>query len=203
MLWNKASGAAQPNFYSTKLSGHRVMLRPPQMRDYKLWATVREANRLHLKPYEPTWGEQALSESFYSSRLNKQKNDWLADQSYAFLIFTGEGRNIIGGVNINHVARGAAQQGTLGYWLDKSHEGQGYMTESLVQIINFARDGLRLHRLHAATLPFNHRSRELLERLGFDEEGYARSYVQIDGKWADHVLYGYVLTDPPRLATKM
>jgi ribosomal-protein-alanine N-acetyltransferase len=195
MLWNKAPATVLPNYYATKLSGPRVLLRPPQMRDYKVWAAVRGANQMNLKPYEPTWGTSALSEGFYMARLSKQKTDWLTDAAYAFLIFTPDGRNVLGGVNINHVARGAAQHATLGYWLDKAHEGQGLMREALGLLIVFSRDQLRLHRLHAATLPGNHRSRKLLEGLGFEEEGYARSYVQIDGKWADHVLYGTVLAE--------
>jgi ribosomal-protein-alanine N-acetyltransferase len=33
-------------------------------------------------------------------------------------------------------------------------------------------------------------SRRVLEKNGFQEEGYAENYLQIDGKWADHVLFG-------------
>ncbi len=28
----------------------------------------------------------------------------------------------------------------------------------------------------------------LLERLGFEREGYARDYLMINGRWEDHVL---------------
>ena len=33
-------------------------------------------------------------------------------------------------------------------------------------------------------------SRRVLEKNGFREEGFAENYLQIDGKWADHVLFG-------------
>ena len=29
-----------------------------------------------------------------------------------------------------------------------------------------------------------------LKKNGFREEGYAENYLQIDGRWADHVLFG-------------
>jgi ribosomal-protein-alanine N-acetyltransferase len=38
-------------------------------------------------------------------------------------------------------------------------------------------------------LPHNQASRRVLEKNGFHEEGYAEHYLQIDGKWADHVLF--------------
>ena len=37
-------------------------------------------------------------------------------------------------------------------------------------------------------MPHNHRSGKLLERLGFEREGYAKDYLLIDGQWRDHVL---------------
>lgn len=45
-----------------------------------------------------------------------------------------------------------------------------------------------LHRLMAAHMPANTRSATLLSRLGFEREGYARDYLQIAGRWEDHVL---------------
>jgi ribosomal-protein-alanine N-acetyltransferase len=57
-------------------------------------------------------------------------------------------------------------------------------------LLPFFFDTLGLHRLHAAFLPHNAASRRVLEKNGFREEGYAENYLQIDGKWADHVLFG-------------
>ncbi|MGN7512099.1 hypothetical protein [Aeromonas salmonicida] len=31
-------------------------------------------------------------------------------------------------------------------------------------------------------------SAALLERLGFEREGYARDYLMINGRWEDHIL---------------
>jgi ribosomal-protein-alanine N-acetyltransferase len=48
---------------------------------------------------------------------------------------------------------------------------------------------LDLSRLEAACLPENAASRGLLERCGFKYEGVAQSYLQINGRWRNHVLY--------------
>jgi ribosomal-protein-alanine N-acetyltransferase len=45
-----------------------------------------------------------------------------------------------------------------------------------------------MHRIMASHLPRKLRSAALLARLGFEREGYARSYLRIDGTWEDMVL---------------
>ncbi|EKT56688.1 ribosomal-protein-S5-alanine N-acetyltransferase [Providencia rettgeri Dmel1] len=37
-------------------------------------------------------------------------------------------------------------------------------------------------------MPHNMRSGNLLTKLGFEREGYAKQYLQINGEWRDHVL---------------
>lgn len=179
------------------LHGDYVDLRPPTLSDWAEWSKVRGRNQDYLRPLEPVWPEDALSESFFLRRLRRQVCDWELDQAYSFLMFNRDGGGLIGGININHVARGAAQYASLGYWLDEDHQGQGYMTEGLGLVIAHAFGPLKLHRLNAACLPENERSMGLLKRLGFEEEGFAQSYVQIAGRWRDHVLFGRVRETAP------
>ncbi|MBN9336185.1 GNAT family N-acetyltransferase, partial [Devosia sp.] len=56
--------------------------------------------------------------------------------------------------------------------------------------LRFIFETLDLHRVHAAFLPHNMASRRVLEKNGFVEEGFAERYLQIDGRWEDHVLMG-------------
>ena len=67
--------------------------------------------------------------------------------------------------------------------------GLGWGVAVLLLILPFFFDALGLHRLQAAFLPHNIASRRVLEKNGFKEEGFAENYLQIDGKWADHVLF--------------
>lgn len=122
-------------------------------------------------------------------RAARLAREWEQDRTYAFLIFLKEGR-LAGGLNINNVSRGAANYGALGYWLDESLQGNGYMTEAGFAVLEYAFSALQLSRMNAATLPHNHKSRAMLHRLGFVEEGFAKNYIQIDGRRQDHVLFG-------------
>jgi ribosomal-protein-alanine N-acetyltransferase len=69
------------------------------------------------------------------------------------------------------------------------------MSEALPLVLDFAFDRLRLHRVEAACLPSNEPSRAVLLRTGFGQEGYARRYLQIDGKWQDHLLFAILRED--------
>ena len=85
---------------------------------------------------------------------------------------------------------GALRHGNLGYWLDEDLQNKGYMFEAANLVLNYAFDDLNLKRINAACLPHNVRSIKLLKKLGFEEEGYARKYFQINGVWQDHRLFG-------------
>src|SRR5690606_17322004 len=78
----------------------------------------------------------------------------------------------------------------LGYWMGQSFAGKGIMTEAVGTVLPFVFETLDLHRIHAAFLPHNMASRRVLEKNGFVEEGYAERYLQINGRWEDHVLMG-------------
>ena len=69
------------------------------------------------------------------------------------------------------------------------------MSAALPLVLDFAFERLRLHRIEAACLPSNVPSRALLLRSGFHEEGYARSYLLINGKWQDHLLFAILRED--------
>ena len=56
---------------------------------------------------------------------------------------------------------------------------------------------LRLHRVEAACVPANGASIRLLEKTGFQREGFARQYLCIDGVWQDHLLFARLQDDPP------
>ena len=95
-----------------------------------------------------------------------------------------------GEVNLNHVVRGALQTGTIGYWIDQRHAGQGLVAEGVVVVAEFAFEQLQLHRLEICIVPRNRNSRRVMEKLAIREEGVAVRYLEINGAWEDHVRYG-------------
>lgn len=189
MLWPRTKIAANP-MQRFILQEERVVLRPALETDRDEWLSVRAKNKDYLVPYEPSWPHDALTPAFFDRRHARLQQDWATDATYAFLVFSKDDGAMIGGMNINNVTRGAAQYATLGYWIDEECQGKGLMREAGHAALAFSFDTLRLARMNAACMPHNDRSKNLLLSLGFKEEGFAKSYIQINGERADHVLFG-------------
>jgi ribosomal-protein-alanine N-acetyltransferase len=64
------------------------------------------------------------------------------------------------------------------------------MTESLRLINDFCFERVKLNRIHAACLVHNTRSHNTLLRAGFVKEGFAARYIEINGQYQDHILFG-------------
>ena len=69
------------------------------------------------------------------------------------------------------------------------------MREAIGALTHHAFTQLDLSRIEAACLPENTASRGVLERSGFKYEGVAQSYLQINGRWRNHVLYSNLRHD--------
>ncbi len=175
------------------LTGERVLLRAPRPADHEAWRSLRHASRAFLRPFEPRWTDADLGRSVFLARTRRAREEAVAGTDFSFLIFSGrDPYTLVGGLTLSNIRRRAAQFGTIGYWMGESFAGQGYMTEAVATVLPFVFGALQLHRVHAACLPHNMASRRVLEKNGFREEGFAEGYLQIDGRWADHALYGLV-----------
>lgn len=183
-------------FHGPRLNHGRVYLRPPVQRDWRVWAVLRAESREFLAPWEPTWAFDSLTRAAFRRRLRMYRNEARQGTGYSFLIFRGADDALLGGVTLSNLRRGVSQCATLGYWIGAPYQRQGYMSEALPAVLRFAFDQLGLHRVEAACLPDNQASRSLLLKSGFREEGYAREYLRINGRWQDHVLFAILRNDP-------
>jgi ribosomal-protein-alanine N-acetyltransferase len=177
------------------ISGQGVLLRTPQMSDFAAWAELRESSRAFLSPWEPTWPLDDLTRHAFRQRMRRYAEDLRSDQAYPFFIFRNEDNALVGGLALANIRRGVAQAGSLGYWIGARYARRGFMTAAVRALVPVAFDMLRLHRLEAACIPTNLASIRLLEKTGFQREGYARSYLCINGTWQDHLLYALVQGD--------
>ena len=102
---------------------------------------------------------------------------------------------LVGAITLDNIRRGPAQTATIGYWTGEPYIRQGFMGDALPAVVYYAFETLDLSRIEAACLPKNLASRRVLEKSGFKYEGVAQSYLQISGRWRNHVLYANLRND--------
>jgi RimJ/RimL family protein N-acetyltransferase len=88
--------------------------------------------------------------------------------------------------HVNHEHRRAE----VGFALGRNSWGKGIANEALGALVEFSFDVLGLHRLEADTDPDNARSIRLLERHGFQREGYLRERWHLAGEVRDAFFFG-------------
>lgn len=174
------------------VKGDGVILRLPRGADYEAWAELRQASQAYLQPWEPLWPDDDLSRIAYRRRMSVYQREREAGNAWPFFVFDERSRALLGAITLSNVRRGVAETATLGYWIGQRHAGRGFGTAAVRAAVDYAFDGLRLHRVEAACVPHNQASRRVLEKSGFALEGRAKAYLKINGDWADHLLFGVV-----------
>ncbi|MBA3020614.1 GNAT family N-acetyltransferase [Propionicimonas sp.] len=164
------------------------LLRPLRSGDAAELAELLTRNRDFLTPWEPLRPESfftpAGQEAVVADNLNRQE----AGTMHCLVIMDETGA-LAGRINLNNIVRGPFQSASMGYWLSASAGGQGRATAAVAEMVRIAFTNLGLHRLEAGTIPENLRSQAVLRRNAFEQFGYAPSYLQIAGRYQDHLLF--------------
>ncbi|MEO8485468.1 MAG: GNAT family N-acetyltransferase [Betaproteobacteria bacterium] len=169
----------------------RVALRHPTAADTAAFvAAAKASRRLHGAWVQApaTRGEFRLYLKRYATAVEHPTHRGL------FAVRKDDGA-LVGVFNFSNIVRGAFRSTYLGYYAFAPVAGHGYMTEAFGLALDHAFGTLRLHRVEANVQPGNARSNALAARVGFTREGYSRRYIQIAGRWRDHVRYAMLAED--------
>jgi ribosomal-protein-alanine N-acetyltransferase len=178
-----------------RIETERMTLRLPQHGDYRAWASLRESSAGFLTPWEPAWAEDHLTRKAFTNRVYWANRATSQGTALPLMLIRRTDQALLGAITLDNIRRGPAQAGTLGYWMGAPHARQGYMREAILAVVHHAFTVMDLSRIEAACLPENTPSRGVLEKCGFKYEGVAQSYLQIAGRWRNHVLYANLRSD--------
>ncbi|MFN3722664.1 MAG: GNAT family N-acetyltransferase [Paracoccaceae bacterium] len=178
-----------------KLETERMTLRLPTHGDWRTWAELREDSAAFLTPWEPVWSADHLSRRAFTNRVYWAQRAEAQGTAVPFLLIRRQDQQLLGAITLDNIRRGPAQCGTIGYWVAEPFSRRGYMREAILAVVHHAFTTLDLSRVEAACLPENAASRGVLEKTGFKYEGVAQSYLQINGRWRNHVLYAALRAD--------
>ena len=178
-----------------RLETERLTLRLPTHADFRQWTMLRRESAAFLAPWEPSWAEDHLSRRAFTNRVYWASRSQSSGSALPLFLVRRADETLLGAITLDNIRRGPAQSGTLGYWIGQAHARKGYMREAILALTHYAFASLDLSRIEAACLPENAPSRGVLEKCGFKYEGVAQSYLQINGRWRNHVLYANLRGD--------
>jgi len=178
-----------------RVETERLTLRPPQHSDFRAWTALRYDSADFLTKWEPIWADDHLTRKAFTNRVYWAQRSISGGTALPLFIVRRTDQELLGAITLDHIKRGPAQSGTTGYWIGERYARQGFMREAIEAMVHYAFTTLDLSRIEAGCLPENMPSRSLLEKCGYKYEGVAQSYLQINGRWRNHVLYANLRYD--------
>jgi len=163
-------------------------LRLMELRYASAYYTLLENNRDTLRTWM-SWVELMSSPDAMRGFMLSQMQHFIQGQGLPMTIWYQD--ELIGAISCiqsNHFA-------TLGYWLDTSKQGKGFMTLAAQTLISYAFIEHRLGKIEIHCAVENERSCALAERLGFRREGLLRQREWLVDHFVDHVIYGMLASE--------
>ncbi|UQZ36833.1 RimJ/RimL family protein N-acetyltransferase [Paenibacillus sp. PK3_47] len=177
------------------MSDSQVYIRFAEESDAKEMTEMNTRNRTFFEEFSPGNSDEFYTEEHQLQMIIKGRTDRAEDRKYDFLICHTPTGQIIGSAGLSFIVRGPLQSCMIGYTLDQNFNGKGFMTEAVKQVVSYAFQELKFHRITGEASPKNPGSIRVLEKAGFHKEGISRSNLKIRGVWEDHQVLAIINPD--------
>lgn len=166
--------------FSDYFETERLIIRAPKVEDtVDVWTSIRNSQET-LAEWMP-WAQEMPQLESTEENIRQAVADFITRKDLRLLLFSKETGEFIGSSGL-HQINWAIPKFEIGYWLDQSMEGKGYMTEAVAAITSFAFQELGARRIEIRCDEENSKSRSVAERVGYELEGVLRNNDQgIDG----------------------
>ena len=176
----------------------RLTLRPPQAGDGPALAASTAETWDDLAPWMP-WATDYASNTDPQAReafLRRERGNFILRETIMLLGFI-EGRDdpviYTGFSDFDWKTRNF----TIGYWVPKSAQGNGYAAEASNALTRYAFAVLDANRVQISHADGNDYSRRVIEQLGFPKEAVtAKTHWLPDGRVSDNHIYALTETSP-------
>jgi len=142
-------------------------------------------NREAFREWEPIRNSEFFTLEKQREIIDVELEEIKGKRLYRLWLFEGE--KVIGAIALSNIVYGCFLSCNLGYKIDENYQNRGLAQIGIRKIIEIAFNELGLHRIEANIMPKNKKSIHIVEKLGFEDEGYAKRYLKINGKWEDHI----------------
>jgi ribosomal-protein-serine acetyltransferase len=178
-----------------ELRGERVLVRPYRESDAEALQEAVAESREHIRPWLPFADEhQTVEESLIFIRRVMAK--WLLREDLGVGLFDAGSGQYVGGSGL-HPRDWQVPAFEIGYWVRRTSEGRGYVTEAVRLLTDYAFTGLAAQRIMIRCDARNTRSAAIPRRLGFVEEALLRNEaVATDGTLRSTLVFALTPDDP-------
>jgi ribosomal-protein-serine acetyltransferase len=178
-----------------ELRGERVLVRPYRESDADALQEAVAESREHIRPWLPFADEhQTVEESriFIRQRMAR----WLLREDLIVGLFDAGTGQYVGGSGL-HPRDWQVPAFEIGYWVRRSSEGKGYVTEAVRLLTDYAFAELAAQRIMIRCDARNTRSAAVPRRLGFVEEALIRNEaIAADGTLRSTLIFSLTPNDP-------
>jgi ribosomal-protein-serine acetyltransferase len=171
----------------------RLIIRPPRVGDGKM---LNEAiiDSFDLLSEYMHWATEKPSVEESEAVVKREAAHWIlneeADPELMVLILEKRTKALIGASGFNAINREALCV-EIGYWVNKNYAGNGFITEAVNALTQYAFNILKVKRIAITCDIDNERSKKIAERLGYQLESIMplNGVKPKTGKFTDTLVY--------------
>jgi len=169
------------------LETERLVLRPIETADWRVLYPIM-SDPVVMAHWDSTEIEDP---EMVERMIGAQVEDMDAGRACYWAVELAGERDFVGACDLSEIDW-RHRRGEVGFLLTHGAWGRGYGLEAMRAVVDHAA-ALGLKRLWARAHAGNQRSERLLQRLGFEEEGYLRGHIQRGVERRDCKIFGLLL----------
>jgi RimJ/RimL family protein N-acetyltransferase len=178
---------------SFHLTTPRLLLRPYHQEEAQSFLDLLEENRARLESDFPDRTSSVTNLEEAVSRIKILEYQRRTGDLHSFGLWRQQDHQYIGDITIRRLARGK-KVAEVGYYIDASAEGQGYVSEAMHALLDYAFEVLRMEAINLRCAKENQRSQKVAERCGFTWTGEFVPYLNQLSDKPPRPLYTYRIT---------
>lgn len=170
----------------------RLIIRPLSSSD------VVAIHSLHTKPEVDEFNTLGIPKDF--AETEEIVDSWIKKENqtpieqYTFVIETQNSKDFVGIMALG-MSNAKYNKAEIWYKLMPTFWGNGYATEAIKWLLEFAFEELHLHRVEAGCAVDNEGSIRVLEKIGMLKEGRKREVLPLKRGWSDNYIYAILKED--------
>ena len=179
-----------------RIETERLYLRGYQAGDGGWYYNMSQKNKAHLRRYESGNAIMTInSEEEAEIVVRDYAADWMARKAFFMGAFLKGSDEFAAQIYIG-VVNWELPEFELGYFAEKDHEGQGYVSEGARGALRLCFENLKAARVRLECDDTNLRSIGVAERCGMSREGHLRENKKnADGSTSGTLLYGLLRSE--------